>query len=340
MQRPIEKKWRLFRAWSSRHPVWCAWQVTYRCNFRCRFCRYWHDPLGRTAEPGVADYADGARKLAGFGTLMISLAGGEPLLRPDLPQIVREIGRHHFPFVTTNGWFVTPRVARDLMQAGVWGVSVSIDYARPERHDARRGMDGAWKQAWRAVDLLTAARAHRHQRVNVIAVLMDDNIDEMAPLVEMAAEHRAYFMVQPYGVLKTGSKAYVHNDGAVSPRLLALHKRWPNFLSNPCYLARFDRFLAGGVEGCRAGRAFFNIDSTGDVAICVERKNEPVANLYRDSIGTIRNRLRAAAEGNRCTGCWYNCRGEVENLYRPRGLLKALPTLLLDRGAARQPRRG
>jgi len=329
-----EKKWRLFRAWASRHPVWCAWQVTYRCNFRCRFCHYWHDPLGGAEEPAVWQYEAGARKLASFGTLMISLAGGEPMLRTDLPEIVHAIGRYHFPFVTTNGWFVTERSAADLMRAGVWGVSVSIDYADPACHDRRRGMDGAWKQAWRAVELLAAARVRGFQRVNVIAVLMDDNIDQIPDLLELAARHGAYFTVQPYGAMKTGSRAYEHNDGAVSPRLLDLHRRRPNFLSNPYYLARFDEYLAGGIGGCRAGRSFFNIDSTGDVAICVERKGSPAANLYRDAPQTIHAKLRQAARGNHCRGCWYNCRGEIENLFSPGGLLKSLPTLLFDRGRA------
>jgi len=332
-----EKKWRLFRAWASRHPIWCAWQVTYRCNFRCRFCHYWCDPMGRAPEPTLAEYAAGARKLAAYGTLLVSLAGGEPLLRADLPDIVAAVGEYHFPFVTTNGWFVTPRAARDLMAAGAWGVSVSIDYADPRRHDKARGMDGAWEHAWNAVELLTAARVHKWQRVNVIAVLMEDNIDDIASLLAMAAEREAYFMVQPYGFRKTGSAAHAHNDGAVSPRLLQLHQRWRNFLSNPYYLGRFDEFLRGGVPGCRAGKAFFNIDSTGDVAICVERRSRPIANLYRDGPQIIRARLRTAARDNPCTDCWYNCRGEIESLYGPRSLLKSLPTLLLDRGAARKP---
>jgi len=329
---PREKKWRLFRAWASRHPVWCAWQVTYRCNFRCRFCHYWRDPLGERGEPTVADYQAGARKLSSYGTLMISLAGGEPMLRTDLPEIIRAIGRYHFPFVTTNGWFVTERSARAMMRAGAWGVSVSIDYADAARHDERRGMDGAWEQAWRAVELLSAARVWKFQRVNVIAVLMNDNVDQMPRLLEMAAQRNAYFMVQPYGVLKTGSRAYVHNNGSVSPKLLELRRRRPNFLSNPYYLERFDAFLRGGIGGCRAGRAFFNIDSTGDIAICVERKGSPVANLYRDTPQAIHARLRAAADGNECSGCWYNCRGEIESLFSLRGLARSLPTLLLDRG--------
>jgi MoaA/NifB/PqqE/SkfB family radical SAM enzyme len=314
MLRPVDKKWRLFRTWAAGHPVWCAWQVTYRCNFRCRFCHYWHDPLGRAAEPTVADYATGAAKLARLGTLLISLAGGEPLLRHDIGDVVRAVGQYHFPFITTNGWFVTPAVARELMQADVWGVSVSIDYASPARHDARRGVDGAWEQAWRAVELLSAARVHRYQRVNVIAVLMEDNVDDLEELLDRAARREAYFMVQPYGHLKTGSRAFVHGDGAVTPRLLDLHRRYRNFLSNPQYLAQFDDYLAGGVGGCRAGRAFFNIDSTGDIAICVEHKHRPVANLYTDAVPTILARRHRAAHGNTCTGCWYNCRGEAESL--------------------------
>ena len=347
---PTEKKWRLFRAWTSRHPLWCAWQVTYRCNFRCRFCHYWQDPAGirppggllhdlTTArhEPSVCEYELGAKKLAAYGTLLISLAGGEPLLRTDLPAIVEAIGRYHFPFVTTNGWFITEQAARDLMRAGVWGVSVSIDYADPARHDARRGMDGAWAQAWKAVEFLAAARVHKFQRVNVIAVLMEDNIDQMEPLLEMAAAREAYFMVQPYGILKTGSKAYIHDNGAVSPQLLELRQRWKNFLSNPYYLKRFDKFLTGGIGGCRAGKAFFNIDSTGDIAICVERRHIPVANLHRHSSQAIHKLLQAASRTNRCKSCWYNCRGEVESLYSLGGLFRSLPTLLFDRGKAPTP---
>ena len=334
MLSPIRKKQRLFRAWSSGHPIWCAWQVTYRCNFRCRFCHYWHDPLGLEGEPSLEQYAAGARKLASYGTLLVSLAGGEPLLRPDLPDRVAAIGEYHFPFVTTNGWLVTPRAARDLMRAGAWGVSVSIDFASPERHDAARGMPGAWRHAWRAVELLSEARVHEWQRVNVISVLLDDNIGDFETLLRMAAERNAYYMVQPYGRLKTGSDAFVHNDGAVSPRLLDLRRRWGNFLSNPYYLSRFDDFLGGGVAGCLAGRAFFNIDSTGDIAICVERKDRPVANLYRDSPAVIHQRLRQASSHNTCKGCWYNCRGEIESLYRPWGLWKSLPIYLFDRGRA------
>jgi len=293
--------------------------------------------MGKMPELTVEQFDIGARKLAQFGTLMVSLAGGEPLLREDLPDIIRSVGRYHFPFMTTNGWLINERSAAEIMQAGIWGVSVSIDYATPEKHDARRGVDGAWERAWRAVELLSAARVHKFQRVCVFSVLLDDNIDDCLKLIEMADRRNAHYLLQPYCHRKTGSRDHQHNDGAVSPRLLELFDRYNNFASGPLYISKFDQFLHGGVPNCKAGRAFFNIDSTGDVAMCVEHKHQPVANLLTDGAATIRSRLRAAAKTNECRDCWYNCRGEIEGLYTPYGVLKCLRHYILDNGRAKSP---
>jgi len=329
-----EKKWRIFRTWTSGRPVWCAWQVTYRCNFRCEFCGYWRDPSARLPEQSIEAIEQGARKLAKLGSLMISIAGGEPLLRKDIARIVQAIGEFHFPMLTTNGWLATRQLARDLFAAGLWGVSISLDYADPTRHDRARGVRGAFKRAVRALGYFAEARTHPWQRVNLMCVLLHDNLDHIEPLIRLAAEHGAYFMIQPYGVRKTGSRQFVNNERRVSEHLLRLKRKYPNFLSNRLFLDRFDEALNGGVPGCQAGRRFFSIDSTGRIAICVEEKSRPVAQLYRHSASEIVERLRAAARANRCTACWYNCRGEVEALYHPRGLLCSLPILFFDRGRA------
>ncbi len=330
------KKWRLFRAWSSRRPVWCTWQVTYRCNFRCGFCHYWKDPTGDRPEQSLDDFAAGSQRLAQMGSLLISLAGGEPLLREDLPAIVREVARYHFPFITTSGWHVTPELADELFEAGLWGASVSIDYADAKRHDKARGVKGAFDRAVAALECFSQARKYDWQRVNLMAVLLHDNQDHIEDLIQLAADHDAYFMIQPYGVRKTGSERFVNPFAGISARMLALKDRHHNFLSNRVFLGRFDQALNGGVPGCRAGTAFFNIDSSGDIAICVEERDDPVANLYRDSAADIVRALNARARGNTCTDCWYNCRGEVEMLYHPVSLVKSLPTLFFDRGRPSQ----
>jgi MoaA/NifB/PqqE/SkfB family radical SAM enzyme len=326
------KKLRLFRQYAARNPMWCAWQVTYRCNFRCGFCQYWRDPMGDMPEQTLEQFEVGSRKLAKLGTMFISLAGGEPLLRDDIVELARLVCRQHVCFMTTNGWGMTPDLARDLFAAKLWGVSLSLDYADAATHDRRRGMPGAFDQAVRAMDYLRAARRWPWQRVNVMTVLMHDNLDQIEPLLKLSADHGAYLMVQPYCYRKTGSHKFEHNNGQVGPYLLDLKRRYRNFLSHPIFLGKFDQALNGGVPGCQAGRAFFNIDSTGDIAICVEQRHRPVANLFRDHEQTIVRRLRDGARGNRCTDCWYNCRGEVEMLMRPWSLALSLPELLFDRG--------
>ncbi|MBN1844995.1 MAG: radical SAM protein [Sedimentisphaerales bacterium] len=328
-----EKKYRLLRAYLGGHPLWCTWQVTYRCDFRCRFCHYWCDDMALRPEQTVGQFEAGSRKLAQWGTLMVSLAGGEPLLRHDIVPIVETIGRWHMPFLTTNGYRVDPELAEDLFEAGLWGVSVSIDYADPERHDHARGVCGAYRRAIQALETFSRARKHPWQRVNLMAVLLDDNLDQIEPLLELAGRYDAYFMIQPYSVLKTGSTLFRHaQTNQVGDYLLDLRRRHANFLSNPRFLARFDAALDGGVPNCAAGKAFFNIDSTGDIAICVEHRARPVANLFEHDMSFIHNQLRTHSRCNPCRQCWYNCRGEIESLYNPYGLLKSLPTWIFDHG--------
>jgi len=292
--------------------------------------------MGRLPEQSVDQFAVGAQTLAQMGSLLISLAGGEPLLREDLTEIVRRVARYHFPFITTSGWHVTAELADELFEAGLWGASVSIDYADAKRHDKARGVKGAFDRAVAALGHFSRARKHDWQRVNLMAVLLHDNHDEIEDLIQLAAEHDAFFMIQPYGVRKTGSARFVNSFEGISARMVALHDKHRNFLSNRVFLSRFDQALAEGVPGCRAGTAFFNIDSRGDIAICVEERAHPVANLYRHAAADIVRALNARARGNTCRDCWYNCRGEVEMLYNPVGLVKSLPTLFFDRGRPSQ----
>ena len=132
-------------------------QVTNRCNMRCSFCDFWPNGVPPAEELTVADYQKLAAELADAGTFLVSVEGGEPTLRPDLVEIVRAFGVRHLPVLYTNGWHVTPELARSLFDAGLTQVGVSIDFSDPIRHDAKRGLAGAYERAWRAVDTFKKA---------------------------------------------------------------------------------------------------------------------------------------------------------------------------------------
>jgi len=292
-------------------------------------CNYWKKTPESLVEPSLEDFRIGSIKLSSLGSIFVSLAGGEPLLRRDIVDVVDIVSRHHLTFITTNGYLLDRHMAQELFRAGLWGVSVSIDYADPARHDDTRGVPGAFDRAVAALEYLVEARLSRNQRVNLMITLMEDNLGEVESLLELAARLDVNVMVQPYSSEKTGDPLRMPPAGS-GRKLVELRRRYPNFLSNQVFLEKFDRFIAGGVPNCRAGKSFFNIDTYMNVAICVEDRTRPVANLRTSSAHQILRALRRRARDNKCKSCWYNCRGEVEVLSTVRGMMHALPAYLLD----------
>lgn len=324
------KKLRLLKAHLTGKPVWVTWQVTYNCNYGCSFCTYWQNDFKPHEENSLQDFAIGARKLSEMGSMIVSLAGGEPMLRRDLHQIVEILAQDHFPYLTTSGSGMTPRRARQLWEAGLWGVSVSIDYADPEKHSRHRGVKFAYERAIKAIEQLLAERTDtRYQRVQIISVLTDDNVDEMPKLCALARELGVYWQVQPYSVMKTGNERQRHLPGA-SRILLDLKERYPETMhANRVYLEQFEQAVNDGIDGCIAGKAMFNVDNRMTVSKCVEfNESEPCGNLRTDSMQQVLGRLREAHAKNTCTACWYSCRGEVEVLYTPRGFFHSMHSFL------------
>lgn len=328
----IGKKLRLLKAYATGKPVWCSWQVTYACNYRCGFCDYWkeeanYSPAARSREASLDEIRTASGKLAEIGSVIISLGGGEPLLRRDLTDITAAIAQHHIPVMTTNGSLVTEQRARELWEAGLWGISVSLDSDDPDVHDANRGIPGAAARARSAIQILSRTRRHSYQRVNVMCVLTGQNQTAVETLLRFAAANGATLTVQPYSTLKRtqqsrGAVPFPAGEGANdSTCLLRLKRRYPNFLSSRFFLSNILLHDERGVPNCRAGQAFFNIDNFLNVQKCVEFRAEPIGNLRDLSPQHLLHRLHDERARNTCQACWYNCRGEVEALYTPRGLL-------------------
>lgn len=165
-------------------PSSLIWLVTGRCNLSCDHCYAARFPLREELSPEEARalVAEAART----GVQHLGLAGGEPLLRPDIFEIVHEARSLGLRVsLVTNGGRVTPSAARDLARSGV-GVVVSLDGARPETHDRRRGA-GSHRQAVLALaHLRQAGAAYR-----TVMALGTDNYHEVGEYLTLAHKLRA-----------------------------------------------------------------------------------------------------------------------------------------------------
>jgi len=309
---------RFFKSYLLRRPVWCSWQLTDKCNFRCQFCSVWKKE-DDSQQLDLQEIALAAEKLAKIGPMMVSLTGGEPLMRNDLPEIINIISRYHYTFISTNGSLVTREKARELVKAGLWGVGVSVDYARPALHDENRQFPGAYERALNALEIFQNERKNGRPQVNLMFTLMKDNLQDIEKLAEITKKIGCSFRVQAYSNLKTHDNSLQY-PRPVSQDLLALHKKYPHFITNQVVLEKFDQAITTGVPDCIAGLYMINIDPRGYVSICPENQDNPVGHILRDDNDTLLANLKEKHNTNRCQSCWYNCRNELEVCYSFRGM--------------------
>lgn len=315
---------RLLHGFVARRPIHAIVQVSNRCNLTCGFCSFWENPARKSDELTTNDFATISGKLAEAGSLVVSLEGGEPLMRPDIVDIVAAFARYHHPILFTNGWKVTPELAGRLWSAGLDTLGVSIDYPDAQRHDAHRGKPGTLDAARRAIDVMRATAPRRAAQVFVMTVLMNDNADDMERLLALSAEHGVGHQIT---LISTGgagrhTRAQSLPPHGIGARLVELKRRYPHFMSFTGYLEGIDTYLAQGDGAairtpCWAGERFLNIDHLGDVSPCIEKLHLRAGNIVREPWSVVAARLAALDEPKRCMDCWTSCRGFVEEMSGP-----------------------
>ncbi len=308
------KRLRFTRTFLRRGMVHCNLQILYECNFRCEICDFWKPAYREWPRLSAAQVEVISAKLNHFGPQVVSIGGGEPLLHPELVRIVEIIGQRHFPVMITNGWFMTPEIARGVWMGGAYEVSVSVDYLDPARHDAQRRMPGAHARALEALRILEAERIHPWQRVNLIAVVLDDNLEDMEPLAALSERMGITFLVTFHSDSR-GTKAAPLDRAVTSRHLLDLKRRRKEFVAIRGYLENYVH-AEDPEHGfrCRAGRNLCNVDSRGGLSLCIDRQDEPVGNLLQEDPRELAARLLERCEANECRSCWTSCRGPVETL--------------------------
>ena len=167
--------------------------ITDRCNFRCTYCmpaEIFGSGHAFLKDPQLMSFEELTRILRAFvslGVEKIRLTGGEPLLRPDVPALVRFIKTElRVPDValTTNGWLLE-KYAPALRAAGLDRLNVSLDSLDPEIFGRMNGQGFGPERVIRGID--AAVQAGFPVKLNMV-VQRGVNDHEIVPLTHWARE--------------------------------------------------------------------------------------------------------------------------------------------------------
>jgi len=176
--------------------------VTDRCNLRCTYCmptegfRYLpHEAILRYEE-----LLRLVRITTGLGIRKVRVTGGEPFVRKGIVSFLERlcaVSGVDDVSVTTNGVLLEP-MAKDLWQAGIRRINVSLDTLQPRKYAAITGVD-AFDAVWRG---LSAALDHGFSpvKINVVAMkgINDDEIETLAQLTLAYPFHVRFIELMPF----------------------------------------------------------------------------------------------------------------------------------------------
>lgn len=134
-------------------PVSVLFEVTARCNLRCRHC--YQQGLRPVEEMSLSMIRDVFTQIADTGVLFMGITGGEPFVREDIIDIVATAKHHRF-FVTllTNGTLIDAKSARELARLGVERVEVSFHGPTADLHEKITGIPGSFEAFLRGLENL------------------------------------------------------------------------------------------------------------------------------------------------------------------------------------------
>ena len=160
--------------------------LTEGCNLQCRHC--WIAPKFVTEHTTPASLDVGViesivRQAKSLGLTTVKLTGGEPLIHPQITEILELVRRQEIGLILeTNGVNCSPVIARSIASCGAPAVSVSIDGADAQTHEWMRGVAGSFDAAVTGVRNLVNAGV----RPQLIMSLVKRNKTQVEPLISLA----------------------------------------------------------------------------------------------------------------------------------------------------------
>ena len=259
------------------HPVLAHLIPTRRCNIACAYCNE-YDDFSRPVP--IDELHRRTDLLAGLGVSVITLSGGEPMLHPQLDDLIRHIRSHGMiAGLITNGYLLGPRRIERLNEAGLEYLQISIDNVEPDETSMK---------SLRVLDQKLGMLAeHADFDININSVVGSE-IPNPEDAYTVARRALDLGFTSTIGVIHDGDgqlRPLGKSERRVYDQVKALSKRG---------YSRLTYFQDNLVEGrtnkwsCRAGARYVYICEDGLVHYCSQQRGTPGIPLEAYTVEHIR----------------------------------------------------
>lgn len=281
--------------------------VTYRCNARCTMCNRYKAP----SRPEEEISLDTIKKLPKM--YFTNITGGEPFIREDLPDIVRELYKKSDRIViSTNGYF-TDRIIALAKEFPEVGIRVSIE-GLEQTNNAIRGLPDGFNRGYSTLKKLVEMK---HPDVGFGMTVQDRNAPDLVPLYELSNElgmefataslHNSFYFVEAKNIIHDRPMVAKNFEDLINELLKSNEpKKW--------FRAYFNHGLINYIYGqprllpCDMAFDTFFIDPYGDVMPCNGTKDKEVmGNLNEQSWDELWGSEQAERVRNVVRHCDRNC---------------------------------
>src|SRR5580704_11952413 len=264
-------------ALSTRHPIMAHIIPIRRCNLSCTYCNEYDD---FSPPVPVETMVSRINRLADLGTSILTISGGEPLLHPELDQLISAMRRRGvLACMITNGYLLVPERVQRLNRAGLDHMQISIDNVMP---------DEVSKKSLKVLDKkleILAEHADFHVNINSVVGGGIHNPDDALVVGRRAIELGFSATV---GIIHDG-------DGQLRPlgeRERAVYHEMKELENR--HFAQLNYFQDAIAQGkpndwrCRAGARYMYICEDGLVHYCSQQRGYPGTPLDKYTTADIR----------------------------------------------------
>lgn len=277
-------------------------QYDYRCNFRCKHCCTSKMDDKKKRAFTLADVRELSRQADEIGLAHFTITGGEPLLFPDLDELVESIDPSKF-FIAmdSNGWLLSYDKAKHLKSIGIEKVHLSLDSMLVSEHDAFRRKPGSYDRVLKAIDV--SLKSGLSVLLNTVVTKQRVHSDEFIQFLEFTKKLKVgvvMMLAKPAGEWDGNNDVILDQSDLEHLREIEKH-----------YNAFTHLVPAYGIDvGCIAVKRMVSITRYGDLMPC-PWIHTSLGNFFEEPLKDILERgMKIRFFGKRWDTCLGSIRGE------------------------------